>query len=267
MLRQRRARIRWLTSWLENGVIRLRFDQLAKSLRRARFIIVNSPANPTGGIFAAEDLEQIAWWAKRRDVLILNDGVLRQYEYEGPTPDIAAFRPARSRTLTVGSVSKSHALGAVRVGWLVGSPQLIRPCIATAALQTPLVPTVCQQIALSALECTREALDAIRTDFASRRRYAFERLEAMGLNPPWPAGAFFFWVPVGELGVTGRAFAEKLLHNKRVLVTPGDLFGPSGTNYVRLSYAAESGRLREGLARMSDFLRERSAAKHSNIAA
>jgi aminotransferase len=61
---------------------------------------------------------------------------------------------------------------------------------------------------------------------------------------------------VWPLGLTGRAFAEQLLRPKRVLVTPGELFGPSGAAYVRLSYATEGGQFREGLGRLSDFLRE-----------
>jgi aspartate/methionine/tyrosine aminotransferase len=76
----------------------------------------------------------------------------------------------------------------------------------------------------------------------------------MGLNAPWPAGAFFFWVPVWPTGRGGRAFADDLLRGRNVLLTPGDLFGPSGAGYVRLSYAAEDGRLREGLSRLAEFV-------------
>src|SRR5207253_3016198 len=96
----------------------------------------------------------------------------------------------------------------------------------------------------------------VRAEFAARRRYAYERLWAMGLKPAWPAGAFFFWVPVQELGLTGQVFADRLLREKRALVTPGDFFGPSGAGHVRVSYAVEDGRLREGLGRLAEFVRD-----------
>ena len=256
-LHQRRARLRWLPTWMENGRTRFRLDHLARALRGARLIVLNSPANPTGGVLAAEDLEQIAWWAERRDVLILSDEVFAAYHYEARSASIGTHARARRRTLTVGGVSKEYALASARVGWLAGHRHLVRPCLVTALLQTPFVPTLCQQVALAALRQGQDAFLPIRAEFESRRRYAFERLRALGLKPAWPAGAFFLWVAVPGVGLTGRAFAEQLLAAKKVLVAPGGAFGPSGPGYVRLSYAAEDGRLREGLGRLAEFLRER----------
>ena len=227
-----------------------------KNLKGARLLVLNSPANPTGGIFAAEDLEQIAWWANRRDVLVFTDEVFDGYQYEGQRTSFAAFPKARNRTLTAGSVSKTYALAAARVGWLEGNRHLIQPCMLTSVLQGAAPPTLCQQIALAALQLNDDQLRPIRDDFESRRRYAFTRLQGMGLQPAWPAGGFFFWLPVQELGLSGRVFAERLFRDKKVLVWPGEHFGPSGTDFVRLSFATDDGRLREGLSRLGDFVRE-----------
>jgi aspartate/methionine/tyrosine aminotransferase len=255
-LRPRRARIRWIPTWMEIGRTRFRLEHLAKVLRGARVIVVNSPTNPTGGVVTPEDMEQIAWWADRRGALILADEVFERYHYEGDSVSIGTLPKARRRTLTVGSLSKGHALACARVGWLAGHRHLIRPCALVASLHTPFVPTLSQQVALAALRQGKEAFVPILAGFKSCRRYAFDRLEAMGLKPSWPTGAFFFWVPVQTLGLSGRSFAEAILRAKNVLVTPGDFFGPSGPGYVRLSYAAEDGRLREGLSRLADFVRE-----------
>ncbi len=253
-LRQRRARIRWIPTWMENGRTRFRLDHLARALQRARLIVVNSPGNPTGGVVAAEDLEQIAWWAERHDVLIYSDEVFERYQYEGSPLSIGTLPKARRRTLTAGSVSKGHALASARVGWLAGYRHLVRPCALSAVLHTPFVPTLCQLVALTALRQVGDAFQPIRAEFESRRRYAFERLQALGVEAAWPAGAFFFWLPVNQWP-SGRAFAEKLLHEKKVLVSPGEFFGPSGARHVRLSYAVEDGRLREGLSRLAEFVR------------
>jgi aspartate/methionine/tyrosine aminotransferase len=236
--------------------LRFHLDRLARAMRRAKLFVLASPHNPTGGVLAPEDIEQLVWWAHRRDVLILCDDVFERYRYEGDAVALGNFPKARTRTVVIGGVSKGYALAATRVGWLGGHRHLVRPCLLTALGQAPFVPTICQHIALTALRQGHEPFVPIRGTFESRRRYAFERLEGMGLEPDWPAGGFFFWVPVGNLGTTGRAFAEQLRQAKRVLVTPGDVYGPGGGGHIRLSYAAEDGRLQEGLGRMAEFLRE-----------
>lgn len=255
-LKQRRAQVRWLPTWVEDG--RTRFDsaRLTQLLRGARLIVVTSPANPTGGVLAAEDLERIAWWADRNDVLIFNDQAFERFAYDGPAASIASQAKASQRTLTAGSVSKGHGLAPARVGWLTGHRHLVRPLAVTAALQAALVPTPSQQLALAALRKTDDSFAAGLKDFTGRRQYASERLRSLGLKPVWPAGAFFLWLPVGEVGLDGRQFANRLYSEKSVLVWPGEHFGPSGTDYVRLSYAAEEGRFCEGLSRVAELVRE-----------
>jgi aspartate/methionine/tyrosine aminotransferase len=261
-LRTRGASIQWLTTWMQEGHTRFRLDHLARSLRGAKMLILTSPANPTGGVVAPEDLEQIAWWAEKHDVLLFSDEVFERFQHDGEQVSLATLPRARPRTLTAGSVSKGHALAAARVGWLTGPRPLLRPCLATAALRSPFVPTLSQQVALAALRTDTAAFEAIRETFDSRRHYVGERLRGMGLNAAWPAGAFFFWVPVWETGRSGLSFAEALLREKKVRVTPGNLFGPSGAGYVRLSYASDDGRLHEGLERMSEFVDGMQETRH-----
>jgi aminotransferase len=254
--RTRQARIHWLPTWTEDGRTRFRLDHLARALNGAKLVVVNSPGNPTGGLVAPEDLEQIAFWASRFDCLILSDEVFERYHYETEPLSIGSLPRAKGRTLTAGSVSKSHALASARVGWLAAHRHLLKPCALSAALRSPFVPVLCQQVALAALRTRPEGLDGVRDGFESRRRYAWERLRGIDLNPPWPAGAFFFWVPVWQLGLSGREFVEDLLRERNVLLTPGDLFGPSGAGYVRLSYAGDDGRLHEGLNRLSEYVQQ-----------
>ncbi len=250
----RQARVRRLSTWSENGRTCFRLDQLARLLRGARLLILNSPANPTGGALAPEDLEQIAWWANRNDVLLLSDESLACYGPDKSLVSIGTLPRARQRTLTAGGVSQRYALASARVGWLAAYRHLLRPCLFTAALRTPFVPTVSQQIALAALRGDPREFELIRAEFAARRRFAYERLRAMELKAVWPAGGFFLWVPVWERGLNGRRFAEGLLRHHKVRVTPGDLFGPSGAGYIRISCASDEGRLQEGLNRLGDYL-------------
>ena len=255
LIRTRGARVRWVGTDVEEGRQRLRFDQLARAMRGARLVVLCSPSNPTGGILAPEDLEQVAWWAERHDVLILSDEVFERYCHKAPATSIATLPRARQRTLTVGSVSKSHALAWARVGWIAAYRHLLRACLATAGLRCPFVPTLSQQVALAALRSDPAAFTPVRRQFESRRQYAFDRLRSMGLAAHWPQGGFFLWVPVPTGWRSGRALAQSLLTGLRVRVAPGDLFGPSGTGFVRLSCAVEDGRLEEGLNRLAEHLK------------
>ena len=255
-LRYRRARILWVPTWMEAGRTRFQMKSMVKALAHARMIVLAAPNNPTGGFMSAEDLDQIAWWARRRDVLIVNDMVFDRFLYDGRPMTIATMAAARSRTITVGSTSKGHGLAAHRVGWLTGNRHLVAPSAIAAAMQAPFVSNLSQQVALSALRADETAFRALHGEFDSRRHYAFERLESMGLRPAWPLGAFFLWLSVKDLGLDGGEFARRLDQAKKVAVWPGELFGPSGEHHVRLSYAAEDGRLREGLGRMAEFVRE-----------
>ncbi|MCI0464286.1 MAG: pyridoxal phosphate-dependent aminotransferase [Gemmataceae bacterium] len=265
-LKQRGSRIRWVPTTLDSGRVRFAPDRLAHALRRARLLVLADPVNPTGGTFAAEDFEQIAWWANRHDALILVDESFTRFRYEGERVPLGSLR-AQTRLLVTGSVSKGHGLAGLRIGWLSGHRHLVRPCALLAAPQTMGVSTLCQQVALTALQQDEATFEPVRATFDARRRYVRERLTALGLEAGWPSGAFFFWVPVGPLGLTGRAFAEQFGRAKKVLVTPGEMFGPSGEGYVRLSYATDDGRLREGLTRLADFVRQFQGAPAAQRAA
>jgi aspartate/methionine/tyrosine aminotransferase len=254
-LQQRRARVRRVPAAVEGGYLRFRLDRLAGALHRARLLVLSDPANPTGGVLAPEDLEQIVWWADHHDALIFYDEAFARFRYEGERVPLGTLPRSGRRTLRAGSVSKGHGLASARVGWLAGHRHLVGACALSAGLHGCGVAPLCQQLALAALGQGEAAFEPVLREFTARRRYTHERLTAAGLRPAWPAGGFFFWVPIGPLGLTGRAFAARLLREKRVLVAPGELFGPGGAGYVRLSYAAEDGRLREGLTRLGNFVR------------
>jgi aspartate/methionine/tyrosine aminotransferase len=255
LVRTRGATVRWVSTRIEDGWLRLRFDQLAHRLRNARLLVLNSPANPTGAILHPEDLEQITWWAERHDVLILSDDVLDRYWNETAPVSIATLPRARMRTLTVGSVSKSHALASARVGWIAAQRHLLKPCMATTALRSPFVPTVSQLIALAGLRTSLQSFAPWHEQLRSRRRYACDRLRAMGMKPVDADGGYLVWVEVPASWRSGLTFAESLLATRRVRVLSGDVFGPSSKRFIRISCAADEGRLDEGLNRIAEFVR------------
>jgi aminotransferase len=250
------GRIRWLPTWVENGQTRFRLHDVARLLPGCSLLVLVDPGNPAGGVFRPEDLEQLAWWARRSGTLIVSDESFRRYASEVEPVSIATFAEARSRTLTLGSVSKSHALTAARVGWLAGPRPLVTACLAVAASRAAFVPTLSQQIAHAALRTPYERFEAFREEFDSRRDFGCERLQAMGIPVVTPATGLFLWVPVHRVGQDGRSLAERLRDEEKVAVTPGDLFGPSGQGYIRISLAVEQGRLEEGFNRLARYLNQ-----------
>lgn len=255
-LQHRRASLRWVETWMEDGKTRFDIEAFAAAMRGSSLLVMGDPVNPTGGVFAAEDLEQIAWWAYKHDVLIYLDEAFQGYRYQPAEVHLSNLPNAQKRLLMAGSVSKTYGLNGARVGWLIGQRHLVRPVAACAAMNAPFVSPFCQQIALTALQTGDANAARNRDEFAGRRRYLFESLQGMGLAPAYPGGGFFFWVPVSHLGVTGREFTRQLLVSQRVLVNPGEPFGPGGEDFIRFSYATEEGRLREGIQRLAEFMEE-----------
>lgn len=249
-VRRHRARLRWLWTWNEAGRLRFRPNELDRAMTGARLLLLATPKNPCGALLAAEDRDRLAWTAAKRDVLLVEDRTCAAFHYEGEAVGLGSLGHAAERTLTLGSVSKSHGLSALRVGWLAGARALVRACRVRAALAGATVATACQRVALAALRQGGPALGGL----PARRRQVHEELSRLGLTPAWPAGGLSLWLPVRELGWSGRAFAEELLHQQRVQVTPGDLFGPSGVGFVRLSFAGAAEQLAAGLARLTAFL-------------
>ncbi|HEY3787824.1 MAG TPA: pyridoxal phosphate-dependent aminotransferase [Urbifossiella sp.] len=243
--RSRRADIRWVPTQNVDGRCHHAKNDLDRALRRAKLLVIANPANPTGARFEAEDLEEIMQSAAKRGVLVYLD------ESFG-LKSRASGAISEGRVLRAGSISQEWGLGSVRVGWIAGLRHLVQACGLTANLHAPFVSTLCQQIAARAIEGAD--LSACEADpFASRRQYVVDRLRTLGLAPEPTTSGYFAWVSVASLGMDGRTFSERLLKEQRVLVRPGCVFGPSGANHIRISLAADDGRLREGLGRIVAF--------------
>lgn len=257
LLKHQRARIRWVPTWCENGQTRFHLEPFVRALRGARMLVLCDPANPTGTFLAAEDLEQILWWTQKYDVLVYLDESFAKFDYHSGRRCLAAIPQAKQRTLIAGSVSKSFGLPTVRVGWLAGPRPLLRVCVPLANCHTPLVSSICQQIALAAMRLDEDRYAPLRAELVRKRDYVLERLRALGLAAVQPLGTFFVWCSVASLGQTGRSFADELFRQSQVLVSAGEAFGVRGTSYVRLNYAVDEGRLREGMQRLTRYVEQR----------
>jgi aspartate/methionine/tyrosine aminotransferase len=250
----RGARLVEVATWLEAGHTVFRERDLARALRGAKLLFINSPANPTGGVLAPDTLERIAWWCKQFDVLIFSDEVYERFVYSGAHTSIAGFPIARPRTITANGFSKSHGLAAFRVGYVAGPRYLIQPMLVSKLATTPFVALASQQIALAALSQPPSDWEPTRQEYLGRRGLTAQRLARARLSYEMPAGAFYFWVPVRQVGYTGERFAATLLKDAGVIVMSGRLCGRSGRDHIRISFAGERSALEVGLDRVETFV-------------
>ncbi len=244
--KSRRVNVRWISTWNEDGRTRFLNAGLTKAMRSAKLLVFAQPSDPTGGRFSAEDLEEIAWLANRNDTLLCIDESHGHYHDDSPPMDIGSLSGMDRRTFSIDSIGP--------LGWLRGPGVLVRAAALCASLNTPRPSASDQHAAVAALKRDRAGRELGWKELRERRQYAFDRLKGMGLEPKWPAGGTSIWVSVESSQLDGRAFAERCLREQKVLVGPGCAFGPSGNNFVRVSFAPEDGRLREGLSRLGRFV-------------
>lgn len=264
-LRWQRARIRWVPTRLADGEILFDPARLSRALRGAKLVLVNTPSNPTGGVFSTESLERIVHLARRRDALIFSDEVYERFLYDGrPFVSLAALPGARPRTITANSLSKSFGMAALRVGYLAAPESLMRPIIGSQFIRCPFVSTPCQHVALAALRLPADAFHPVLREFDRRRRRLHGELDAIGLETTLPAGAFYFWIDVTRHAPSGMHFTRRLLDEQNVLVLPGTDFGPGARRHVRISYAGPTDHLEQALPRLARFVQTPSGANTSS---
>ena len=232
---------------------------------RTRAIVINTPSNPTGGVFDAETLRAIGEMCAARGVLIVSDDIYRSLVYGSARyTSIASLSPDIARhTVLVDGVSKSYAMTGWRIGYAAGPIELIR-AMGTIQGQSTSNPThVAQIAALAALTGPQECVAEMRAAFDERRREMVARLRAMpGVSLYEPLGAFYCFpdlsAHVGRRAPSGAVIADDvalcnyLVEEGRVAVVPGSGFGAPG--FVRLSYACSMGEIQTGLDRMGEAL-------------
>jgi aspartate aminotransferase len=228
---------------------------------RTRGIVLNSPCNPTGALITEGDLSAIAEVAAEREIWIVVDLCYEKLIYDRVPHNLPGVLAKKYRDLTVlcGSASKAYAMTGWRCGWALGPAPVINACGAIQSHATSNVMSITQKAAITALTGSQDSVKTMLDEYRSRRDQLCAWLSPEArLRCQKPAGAFYMFIDVGELlsmdGFrTSLDFADALLKEARVAVTPGEAFDAPG--FIRLSYATSIENLREGSARLLDFVR------------
>ena len=237
----------------ENG-FRLDPDELASLVTpRTRLIILNSPANPTGGALTRSDLESIAAVAREHDLLVMADEIYGRILYEGEHLSIAALPGMQERTIVVDGFSKTYAMTGWRLGYLILPPAMVAAFGRLMFNSVSSTATFSQMAAVQALRGPQDAVVNMVAEFRARRDLVVAGLNAIpGLECLMPQGAFYVFPSVKATGLTGAEFADRLLQEGGVSVLPGIAFGDAAEHNFRISYACSRATLEEGLERIRD---------------
>ena len=218
---------------------------------RTKMVVLNSPANPTGGLIPAADLERIAALLRDRDVLVLSDEIYSRIIYDETPASIAQFDGMREKTVILDGFSKTYSM----TGWRLGYG--VFPSWLTAAVNLLMVnsnsctASFTQRAGMVALEGPQDAVTTMVAEFRRRRDAIVAGLNRIpGFRCSVPAGAFYAFPNVTGTGMSSRELADLLLYEAGVACLSGTAFGAHGEGYLRFSYANSLENIEEALARI-----------------
>lgn len=221
---------------------------------RTRAILVNSPSNPAGSVFAQSDMDALAKIACEAGLWLVSDEVYWSLCYDIAHVSPLGRRTTRDRIIVVNSVSKSHAMTGFRVGWVIGQPDLIE-ALATLGQSLHFGINQFSQDAACVALADPAIPAAIRKCFRERRDALVAGLSAIdGLSFTPPEGGMFLLVDVSATGMDGEGFANGLLDAEGVAVVPGFGFGEVCDRMVRIGFLADPGRLAEASMRIRRYM-------------
>ena len=227
---------------------------------KTKMLVMPFPNNPTGSIMTKEDLEPIAEVVKRHDLYVLSDEIYSELTYKTEHVSISSLPGMKERTLVINGFSKGFAMTGWRLGYLAASSRMLSNLLKVHQYTTTCVPTFVQEglaETMNAPETMAEVKQMVAA-FDRRRKLFIQGLDAIGnLEYIKPQGAFYIFIDVSKTGMDGDEFASRLLEERYVACVPGSKLGSHCGNFVRISYATSDENIKEGLARIDEFLNKK----------
>jgi Aspartate/tyrosine/aromatic aminotransferase len=235
---------------------RVDVEELARLITpRTRMLILNSPANPTGGVLTREDLEAIAELCLKHDLVVLSDEIYSRILYEGEHISIASFPGMLERTIILDGFSKTYAMTGWRLGYGV-MPEPLAEAVTRLMINSNSCTAAFTQIAgIAALTGPQDDVDRMVAAFRERREVMVEGLNRLpGFRCLKPKGAFYAFPNIEGTGMSSRELASYLLEEAGVAVLSGTAFGEYGEGFLRLSFANSIENIQKALERIEKAL-------------
>ncbi len=205
---------------------------------RTKALILGSPANPTGMVYGREDMPALAALAKKHDLIVIADEIYESFSYDGPAPKMREFAP--EHTLSLGGVSKSHAMTGWRIGWAVGPAELVQAMTKFQQFSFVCAPTPFQTAAVDALDFDMSEWIG---PYARKRDLCADGMRDAGYELVKPGGAFYIFAKAPW--ETGTEFVEECIRNN-LLVIPGGCFSGRDTHF-RVAFCAKDETIEQGV--------------------
>ncbi|WP_027954544.1 aminotransferase class I/II-fold pyridoxal phosphate-dependent enzyme [Halobacillus kuroshimensis] len=227
------------------------FDQISeRDCTRAKLMILNYPNNPTGGTVGMETYEQAVRFAKKNQLILLQDAAYDLVTFgDYQSPSLLQAEGGKDVGIEFGSLSKSFNMAGWRMGYAAGNEELIQGLgLVKSNRDTGQFPAI-QKAGAAALNSSFDSVVANNRTYEMRFTIILPELEEMNVRAVKPRGTFFVWAQVPE-GFTSQSFAEKMLDEAGIILTPGTAFGQQGEGYIRISLTHPVERLHEAVLRM-----------------
>lgn len=241
----------------ENG-FRMDVNELkSKITSRTKLIVLNSPANPTGGVLTPEDIDDIAEAVKDKGIYVLSDEIYERIVYDGKVKSIASIPHMKDWTIILDGFSKTYAMTGWRLGYGIMNKELAGKMTDLMINSNSCVATFTQVAGIEALSGPQDAVLQMVAEFRRRREVTVNGLNAIkGISCMKPEGAFYAFPNITGTGMKSKEFADYLLNTAGVSVLSGSSFGGFGEGYLRLSYANSVENIEAALERMDRAVRQ-----------
>lgn len=230
---------------------------------KTKAIIINSPSNPTGMIYTAEELKEIADFAVKHNIYVISDEIYEHLIYEGKHTSIASFNEQiKALTIVINGVSKTYAMTGWRIGYAAAAPEIAKIMANVQSHASSNPNSIAQAATVAALSGGMEDVEIMKKHFVERRDYMVDAINSIdGVSCKKPNGAFYIMMSIkgligkemyGKVINNADDFANVFLEKAKVAVVPGTGFGAS--EYVRWSYATDMENIKEGLLRLKKLI-------------
>lgn len=243
----------------ENGFV-LTPEMLEKAILeqgdKLKAVILNYPANPTGITYSREQLEALAAVLRKYEIFVVCDEVYSELTYTGEN-HVSLGTMLRDQAIIINGLSKSHAMTGWRLGFIFAPANFTAQLIKSHQYLVTAANTMAQHAAVEALTAGKDDAEPMKKEYIQRRDYIIDKMTDLGFEIIKPDGAFYIFakIPAGY-NQDSFAFLKDFAQKKAVAFIPGAAFGQYGEGYVRLSYAASMGTIREAMKRLEEYMRE-----------
>ncbi|MDP6622815.1 MAG: pyridoxal phosphate-dependent aminotransferase [Alphaproteobacteria bacterium] len=241
----------------ENGFSFAADEVLESITPRTRLIIINSPANPTGGVIAKAELDRlVAGLEAHPQVAILSDEIYSRMVYDNqPHVSLLDYESIRERLIVLDGWSKTYAMTGWRLGWSLWPAAWIEQAVRLCVNIHSCVNAATQWAGIEALTGPQHAVDEMVAAFDERRQIILDELNAIpGFRCARPAGAFYAFPNISGSGLVAKELQERLLEEAGVATVAGTSFGAMGEGFIRFSYANSVANIREAMTRIRTLL-------------